>query len=405
MTGVRSLCIDGDALIDFTAELVKIPSVNRPEDGLNELAAARLVARQMRAFGWEPLVQEAAPGRPNVIAIIDGGRPGPTLLFEGHTDVVTEGDRSAWNYDPYGAQIVDGRLYGRGSADMKGGVAAMLFATDAVARSGQFPGCIKVAALVDEEGMMIGAKSFVAQGHAEGVDGAIVCEPEAGEICTSQKGALRLRLFAKGKMAHGAMPGHGLNPINALSQCTVAFTRLEAELQERHGSHPHLGLPFITPTVLLGGEAAQMNVIPDRAEMAIDIRTIPGVNHRQLLTAMSDVAGGAAAESGVSIDMEVIDDRPPTETPPDAPIRYGSGGRARASQRRKGTLRRCPGHYRRDHPVARWGRAHRHLWPRRQMDRASGRRIRASAGGEASCRGVRACGSRVPRRLSAGTER
>ena len=112
----------------FTQELVRIPSVHDPDRGLNEEPAAELVAAQMRAFGWEPVFDVVAPGRPNVIAVVEGGGgAGPTLMFEGHTDVVTEGD--GWTVDPFGGEIRDGRLWGRGAADMKGGLAAMLFAT------------------------------------------------------------------------------------------------------------------------------------------------------------------------------------------------------------------------------------------------------------------------------------
>ena len=99
---------------------------------------------------------------------------------------------------------------------MKGGVAAMLFATDALVRRGPFPGRIVLAALVDEEGMMAGAKDLVARGRTDGVDAVICCEPEGGEICHVAKGALRLRLDFTGKMAHGAMPFQGRNPNRAV---------------------------------------------------------------------------------------------------------------------------------------------------------------------------------------------
>ena len=101
---------------------------------------------------------------------------------------------------------------------MKGGLAAMLFATDALQRRGPFPGRIVLAALVDEEGMMLGAKDLVARGRTDGVDGVICCEPEGGEICHVAKGALRLRLDFTGKMAHGAMPFQGRNPNRAVGR-------------------------------------------------------------------------------------------------------------------------------------------------------------------------------------------
>src|SRR5262245_54259439 len=126
--------MDHGALIDLTQELVRVPSVFDPATDRSEEPAARVVQRVFRDFGWDTTVDPVAPGRPNVIAVVDGGRPGPTLCFEGHTDVVTEGDRAAWSIDPFAAEIRNGRLHGRGSADMKGGLAAAIFATHEVAR-------------------------------------------------------------------------------------------------------------------------------------------------------------------------------------------------------------------------------------------------------------------------------
>ena len=314
------MTVDRERLILFTQQLVRIRSVHEPETGSNESAAAELVAFEMRRLGWDPLIEEAAPGRPNVIATIEGGRPGPTLLFEGHTDVVTEGQRSRWSHDPFGAEIVAGRLYGRGSADMKGGVAAMIHAAAAVAAQGPFPGRIRVAALADEEGMMLGVKHFVRSGHAVGVDAAIVCEPEEGEVCIAQKGAIRLRIDALGRMAHGAMPQEGRNPIAALTAVAEACRGLEMDLQETPGRHPLLGLPYVTPTVLLGGTAEQINVIPGEAWMALDIRTTPAVDHGRLQARIKGVCDQVSAASGVALRLTVIDDRPSTETPADSPV-------------------------------------------------------------------------------------
>lgn len=304
--------IDHAGLIRLTQALVRIPSVHDPERGLNETAAAELVAETMRSFGWRPSIEAAAPGRPNVIAVLEGSRPGRTLLFEGHTDVVTEGDPSRWARDPFGAEIVDGRLYGRGSADMKAGVAAMLFAVKALSQS-DFPGRVIVAALADEEGMMLGVKDFVRRGHAAQVDGAIVCEPEAQELCIAQKGAIRIRVDARGRMAHGAMPQHGRNPISPLLSFLTGCANLQAELQREHGEHPLLGFNHITPTVLRAGDPEQINVIPGDAWAALDVRTTPEVNHQELIDRLRAICPA-------DVTLTVIDDRAPTETSPEHPI-------------------------------------------------------------------------------------
>ena len=125
--------IDADELVALTRELVRIPSVVRHGDaGATEAAVAAHVERWMRAQGFEVEVQPVAPGRPNVLGILGHGAAGPTLLLEGHTDVVTEGDPAAWTHPPFGADLVDGRIYGRGAADMKSGLAAAMIAAAAI---------------------------------------------------------------------------------------------------------------------------------------------------------------------------------------------------------------------------------------------------------------------------------
>jgi succinyl-diaminopimelate desuccinylase len=305
--------IDDQALIRFAQALVRVPSVNMLSHGLGEGPVAALVAAKMRSFGWSPLVEEAAPERPNVIARVEGGLPGPTLMFEVHTDVVTEGDPRAWTYDPFGGEIVDGRLYGRGAADMKGGLSAMLFAAAALAAGGPFPGRLLLAALADEEGMMLGVKDFVARGHAAGVAAAIVCEPEGGEVCIAQKGALRLWAEARGRMAHGAMPMRGVNPIPPLAEFTLACRELQTELQAQVGEHPLLGAPYITPTVIVGGDPEQLNVIPGRAGLGVDVRTTPGVDHQRLVERLREACTA-------DITLTVLEDRPSTETPSGHPL-------------------------------------------------------------------------------------
>lgn len=312
--------VDRDAVVEFARELVRIESVNDPEGGRSEAPAADLVAERMRVFGWDPVVEEVAPGRPNVVAVLEGAQAGPTLLFEGHVDVVTEGPRELWSVDPFGGEIRDGRLYGRGSADMKAGVAAMIFAVDAVVRSGPFPGRIVVGAFVDEEGMMLGVDHFCRSALARTVDAAIVCEPEGFELCTAQKGALRLRLDAKGRMAHGAMPQHGLNPAPALAAFVAAVGREQERLQAELGAHPTLGSVYLTPTVVRAGDELQLNVIPATAWLAVDIRTIPAVDHAALVERLRVEAARIDSETGVELALSVLADRPSTETSEDEPV-------------------------------------------------------------------------------------
>lgn len=307
-------------MIAFLRDLVRIPTVWDPAAGRNEGLATDLLAQTLRGFGWDPLIEEVAPGRPNVVTVVEGGLPGPTLLFEGHVDVVTEGDPAAWTRDPFSGTIEGGRLHGRGSADMKAGIAAMIFATAAVAAGGPFPGRIVLACLADEEGLMLGVKDFVRRGQAAGIDAAIVCEPEADEVCIAQKGAIRLRFDARGRMAHGAMPEHGRNPVAALARLAERLPAVAAGMRARHGRHELLGDLHITPTVFAAGSLPQLNVIPETALMAADVRTLPATGHAQLLALLEAECEAVSAATEVAITMTVIDDRPPTSTPVDHPI-------------------------------------------------------------------------------------
>jgi succinyl-diaminopimelate desuccinylase len=203
---------------------------------------------------------------------------------------------------------------------MKAGVAAMVFAAKAVADAGTFPGRIMIAALVDEEGLMLGAKHFVAAGHAVGVDAAICCEPEAGEVCPVSKGALRLRVDFHGRMAHGAMPFQGRNPNPALAAFVVALDGYQAQLQHIHPTHPLLGDVWLTPTVLRAGEPVQMNVIPASASVWLDVRTIPSVDHDEVVRLVTGLAADAGLPWAITAVVEVIDDRPAVDTALDSPV-------------------------------------------------------------------------------------
>src|SRR5512143_496669 len=186
---VLSQINDGE-LVRWVQELTRIPSVWRPEQNLGEADAAQWVAERCRAIGLQVEVEYPHPARPNVIALLGDGA-GPTLMFEGHTDVVTEGDPAQWTEPPFSAAIRDGRIYGSGVNDMKAGLVCALAAVQAIVRSGvRLNGNILLGAVCDEEGHMIGIKHFVKQGWADRVSAAIVCEPEENHLCITQKGVM-----------------------------------------------------------------------------------------------------------------------------------------------------------------------------------------------------------------------
>lgn len=311
--------VDKQELIDLTRKLIQIPSVYRPasEEG-NEEKVAKFVMNYLEQLGLEVHYEEVVPGRPNIIAIFDSGLPGKTLLFEGHTDVVTEGDLDKWTFDPFGAEIKDGRIYGRGSCDTKGNLAAAISAVRAIKNSGEpFKGKILLCIPCDEEGLMIGIKDFIKNGWAKGVDGAIICEPEENQLCITQKGAIRAVIKTYGKMAHGAMPLTGINPNTRMAKIIVELDRLEEREKERLGENPMLGYPSITPTILqapVKGEP-QINVVPDTCMTTLDIRTVPGQNHKELIAEMEGILSELGQrDANFKATLEIIEERPWTET-------------------------------------------------------------------------------------------
>jgi len=318
-------CVKTDELIKFTQEIVRINSVFDPDNfGANEETAANYIAEFLRKEGFEVHIQEVVPGRPNVIAFLRGEKSGKTILFEGHTDVVTAGDPGQWNHDPFGAEIVGDRMYGRGTCDTKGNVAAAIFAAKAVKDSGQpFKGNILLCIPCDEEGMMIGIKHFIRHGWADHVDAAVICEPEENHICIFEKGAMRAEVRVFGKQSHGAMPLTGINPNWRLAKIICELEKLEKAEKERVGCHEYLKWPSITPTIIASpakGEA-QINVVPGEAYMTLDIRTIPGQDHNDLKQKILDIYDCLGKEDpDFKATLDIIEERPWTSTPKDAVI-------------------------------------------------------------------------------------
>ena len=332
--------VDGDELIKLTADLVRINSVWDPVAGTSEQVVAEYVMRWAENQGFEVQMDEVAPGRSNVIVTYPAGPGEGALMFEGHTDVVTPGDVSVWTYDPFGAEIVDGCMYGRGTNDTKGNLAAMLIAMAALKRTGiTLAGSIIGGALCDEEDQMLGVQDFIDRGHADSVTGAVICEPQDGMLCTSQKGAIRARFTVTGRMSHGAMPLAGLNTAPAVAEIIEGLNRLESAAMDETGPDKHLGWPSFTPTVIQAPAAGtpQLNVMPAQTILLVDIRTIPAQSHDVLRNQLSTLAReterrvrnhyaamnqrlGITRDDNIRVDVEFLTDRTCTHTDPSDPV-------------------------------------------------------------------------------------
>ena len=332
--------IDPNELIGLTAELVRINSVWDPQAGTNEQAVAERIADWAQTAGFDVQVDQVAPNRPNIIISWPAGSGKRTLMFEGHTDVVTPGDVSAWKYDPFGANIVGRRMYGRGANDTKGNLAAMLIAMKALKASAvELAGSVIGGVLCDEEDQMLGVRDFIKRGHAEKITAAVICEPQDGMICTIQKGAIRACYRITGRMSHGAIPLAGLNCAPAIAQLIDGLHELEKEAATSVGRDEYLGWPSVTPTVIQAPAAGapQLNVMPREAKVLVDIRTTPQQSHEKViadLTALAlkierrirdnyreyDSLLHLQRDHDLAVQVEILTDRPCTFTDRSEPV-------------------------------------------------------------------------------------
>ena len=258
---------DWEAALRLAQALIRIPSVNPPGE---EAAVARYLADYLEKAGLAVEVTEVQPGRPNVVATATLGEGGPTVLLNGHTDVVAVGD--GWDGDPFAGEVWEGKLYGRGAADMKGPLAAMIAATLAVKRAAALStGRIIVACVMGEEYGGLGTRELVRQGLY--ADHAIVGEPSELLPVIAHKGTLRYEIGVEGKAAHGSVPEAGLNAIYKLADIVLELRRHHQELSRRP-PHPLVGAPSLNVGTISGGSGTC--IVPARASITIDRRVVPG---------------------------------------------------------------------------------------------------------------------------------
>jgi succinyl-diaminopimelate desuccinylase len=355
--------IDPSELANLTSDLVKINSVWDPAAGTSEQEVADYIARWAGRQRFGIQIDEVASRRPNVIITWTSDLGGRTLMFEAHTDVVTPGDVSAWSYKPFGAEIVGQRMYGRGTNDTKGNLAAMLIAMTALKRSGvKLAGTIIGGVLCDEEDRMLGVRDFINRGHANWISGAIICEPQDGLICVTQKGALRAQFTITGRMSHGAMPLTGLNTAPALAKLINHLHDTELKAIKHHGQDRYLGWPSFTPTVIQApvSNPPQLNVMPGKAQVLVDIRTIPSQSHpdirRDLTTCAKEIENqtrkhyekydkllNTERNCDLTISTEILTDRPCTLTDRNDPLVQSADWATRLISGKEPTYAGVPG--------------------------------------------------------------
>jgi acetylornithine deacetylase len=289
-------------VVGLAAALVATPSVNPALEagGSGEAAVAALAAGWLRAWGFHVELVEAAAGRPSVVARLSRG-PGRTLILNGHLDTVGVGGMSV---APFGAEVRDGRLWGRGAADMKGGVAAALAAArDAAA--GAFRGTLIVALTADEEEAGLGCRRLVADGLK--ADAAIVCEPTSLNVMPAHKGFVWVQVDFRGHAAHGSRPDRGVDAIRHAGLFLAALDDLDLELSRRT-RHPLLGRGSIHAGTIAGGTTP--SVYPSSCRLVLERRTLPRESARAVQSEIEYLLARLRSDvSDLDAEVRVVLDR------------------------------------------------------------------------------------------------
>jgi len=270
-----------------------------------EIAAAEVISVEFQRSGIDSGIDNWDQTRANIVAHIKSAGSRAGLLFACHLDVVGPGE-APWKHPPFTAVESDGKIYGRGSVDMKGGTTAAVTAIRRIVDSGvKLQGDIIFAAVAGEETDSVGARRFVHdKGRLPGLAGVVIPEPTDFEIVTAHRGMLWLEVTTKGKAAHSSAPRLGVNAINSMRLILNELNSYEIKVEP----HKLLGACSMSVNIIAGGKT--MNVVPDKCSIGIDIRTIPGQDHQAIIADLQKIldklrTGNKQFEASVSVRRQV----------------------------------------------------------------------------------------------------
>lgn len=328
-----------DELTALTRDLVRFPTVNPPGDAYepcarfigDRLAARGFTVDYVRALG-APGDDDAHP-RVNVIARREGSRPGPCVHFNGHIDVVEAGH--GWSVDPFAGIVRDGRVYGRGTADMKGGLAAAIVAVEAILDTGiDFPGSLEISGTVDEESGGFGGLAHLArEGRFARVDHVIIPEPlDVDRVCLGHRGVWWAEVEVKGRIGHGSMPFLGVSAIRGMADfLALVETELMPRLAERRTRMPCVPEGARAATLNLNsihgglaesdGDGLPAPVVADSCRLVLDRRWLVEEDRAavraEVIALLERMKARTAGLDYAVRDLMGFD---PTMTEPDAPV-------------------------------------------------------------------------------------
>jgi acetylornithine deacetylase/succinyl-diaminopimelate desuccinylase-like protein len=301
--------IDEDSLIALTTSLVRAAGQNPPGE---EAATVTVLSAAAAELDLDVLETAVEPGRNNLRVTLDGG-DGPGLLLLGHTDVVPVGD--GWTTDPFGGAMHDGRIYGRGASDMKGGLAACLSALAALRGAG-LSGPVELAALVDEEETGKGIRAYVESVQRPFL-GCVTAEPTDLQTIIGARGASYLRIEIHGKACHAGNPDDGANAIYGAAAVVGEIERLHAELASR--PHPLLGPATWSVGQIHGGTGG--SIVPAECVVVADRRLLPGESTDAVLDELRErVAGLRLPDRGLTVEAVMPMEMPAFQTPAESEL-------------------------------------------------------------------------------------
>jgi acetylornithine deacetylase/succinyl-diaminopimelate desuccinylase family protein len=309
--------VDVERLIDLASSLIAVATSNPPG---NEAALSGALRDALAP--WKPSWTEVepAPGRLSLIARVprpkDGGTSTgarPTLIVNGHTDVVPA-VAERWSRDPFKPAVVDGRLYGRGSADMKGGLAAAICALATLESAGYEPACDIVFQFVadEERGGALGTRALMGAGLIQG-DACLVPEPTSLAVCVAERGLLQGEILVKGRPAHGSRPREGVSAVELGAQMALALHAADFGGPD----HPLLGQPTANIGTFHGGSA--LNIVAEQARVGFDRRLLPGISLEEAIGGLRRRLESAGLGT-VEYEIEVQDYGEGSEMSPDHPF-------------------------------------------------------------------------------------
>jgi len=300
-------------LVDLTIQLVQTPTENPPG---NEKAAAQFLKPLLTKMGFKTKKVLSPKGRLNLMAERRWGRGGRTLIFNGHLDVVPAGDPSQWKYPPFQGKLSKGRIYGRGASDMKSGIASFIHALSTIGRSKirLRQGAVVLHLVSDEESHGHQGTGFLSQQGGIRGDAVLVGEPTDLQPVIAQKGALWLRISTLGKSAHGSRPHMGVNAVEKMMKVMERLSSIRLEKE-----HPLLGKPTLSIGTIRGG--TKINIVPDRCEIEVDRRMLPGEKKEEVLKQMEETLDSLCPQDPFfQYRMEEIDFAEPSEVNPEEEI-------------------------------------------------------------------------------------